>query len=431
MSAPSGHPVIRSSPHQSFTPRREVLENGIVLLTHETRDSPSVAIRASLRAGGAEEPSGQAGLASFTARMLRRGAAAQTAEEISEAVESLGASFSIWAGSEEAALSAKCLGTDVGAILDLLRDCLEAPTFPQVEIHRMRGETLTSIREMDDNTRTQADLRAHALLYPPEHPYSRASIGSVESVEAIDRDALVAFHAGCYRPAGMIVTLAGDIDTDAVRRHVATWLHGRAGDPAADHRITPRAISTRENIAMPHKSQADLALALPAVPRSHPDYHAFNMANMVLGSLGLMGRLGERVRDQQGMAYYVYSRYSARLWAGDWIANAGVHPDNIDRAIESILAEVRRLRDEPIADAEFEDATANLIGSLPLRLETNDGRAGFLLNIEYYELGLDYLERYPGLIRALTKEDLTRAARRYLDPEQVAVVVAGPVGEAA
>src|SRR5439155_6320343 len=112
------------------------------------------------------------------------------------------------------------------------------------------------------------------------------------------------------------------------------------------------------------------------------------------------------------------------------IANAGVRPDHIEPAIESILAEVRRLREEPIADVEFEDATANLIGSLPLRLETNDGRAGFLLNVEYYGLGLDYLERYPGLIRALTKDDLAAAARRYLDPEQMAVVLAGPVGEA-
>jgi zinc protease len=182
---------------------------------------------------------------------------------------------------------------------------------------------------------------------------------------------------------------------------------------------------------MPHKSQVDLALALPAVPRSHPDYYALNMANLILGSLGLMGRLGERVREQQGLAYYVYSRLSARLWAGDWIANAGVDPDHVDRAIESILAEVRRLRDEPVSDAEIEDAKANLIGSLPLRLETNDGVAGFLLNLEYYGLGLDYLERYPGRVQSLTKQDLLAAARRYLDPEQVAVVVAGPVGEAA
>jgi zinc protease len=155
------------------------------------------------------------------------------------------------------------------------------------------------------------------------------------------------------------------------------------------------------------------------------------MANLILGSLGMMGRLGEQVRDRQGMAYYVYSRVSARLWAGDWIANAGVDPVNIDRAIESILAEVRRLREEPVSDLELADAAANLVGSLPLRLETNDGKAGFLLNIEYYGLGLDYLERYPGMIQALTKEDLTAATRRYLDPEQMAVVIAGPAPEAA
>jgi zinc protease len=181
---------------------------------------------------------------------------------------------------------------------------------------------------------------------------------------------------------------------------------------------------------MPHKVQADLVLALPAIPRSHPDYQALNVANLILGSLGMMGRLGERVRDQQGLAYYVYSRFSARLWAGDWIANAGVDPENVDRAVDGILAEVRRLRDEPISDIEFEDARANLIGSLPLRMETNDGRAGYLLNSEYYGLGLDYLERYPEIIRGLTQDDLARVARHYLNPDQVTVVVAGPVGGA-
>jgi zinc protease len=193
--------------------------------------------------------------------------------------------------------------------------------------------------------------------------------------------------------------------------------------------VSPRGAATRVLISMPHKSQVDLALALPAVPRSHPDYYALNMSNLILGSLGLMGRLGERVRDQQGLAYYVYSRLSARLWAGDWIANAGVHPDHVDRAIESILTEVRRLREEPVSDAEFADAATNMVGSLPLRLETNDGKAGFLLNVEYYGLGLDYLERYPGIVQAMTQQDLLAAARRYLDPDHVAVVAAGPVGE--
>src|SRR5437899_2546227 len=218
----------------SFAPRREVLENGVVLLTNENRDSPSVAIRASWRAGGAEEEPGHAGLASFTARMLRRGAAhpqagTRSAEEISDAVESVGASFSFWAGSEEAALSAKCLGADMEQVLTLIQDCLETPTFPQVEIHRTRGQVLTSIREMEDSTRTQADLRTHALLYPPEHPYSRAGTGTRESVEAIDREALLAFHAAHYRPAGMMVTLSGDFETDGARRHIESWLSGRGG----------------------------------------------------------------------------------------------------------------------------------------------------------------------------------------------------------
>src|SRR5262249_34862822 len=154
----------------------------------------------------------------------------------------------------------------------------------------------------------------------------------------------------------------------------------------------------------------------PGIPREHPEFFALLMVNLILGSLGLMGRLGERVREQQGMAYYVSSRSISRLWAGEWIANAGVAPENVEPTIAAILEEVRRIREDGVTDEELADARDYLIGSLPLRMETNDGIAGYLLNSEYYGLGLDYVQRYPGYIRAETRNSLRAAAQNHMDP---------------
>ena len=177
---------------------------------------------------------------------------------------------------------------------------------------------------------------------------------------------------------------------------------------------------------IPGKSQADLALGLATIPRLHPDFVPLDVANLILGRLGLMGRLGTEVRDKQGLAYYVYSQIEPRRDGTLWSARAGVDPSNIDRALGSIRSELDRLRHEPITTAELADAQSYLVGVLPLALESNDGVAATLLSLEEYGLGLDYLDRYPALIAAVTVEDVQRAALEHLNPEMLVVAVARP-----
>lgn len=411
-----------------FEPHREVLDNGIVLLWHESRDAPAVSIRGSFTAGSAREAREQAGLAGFTARLLRRGTTTRSAQEISAAVEDLGASFSVWGGTEEAGFSAKCLSRDLGRVLDVLEDVLEHPAFDESEITKTRGEILTQLREQEDSTRARADRAMMEMLYPAGHPYSRASVGTRETVEALSREEIRAFHDAWYAAPGMIVTAAGALDPSELRARLERWFPGRAAPaPPTDWRVTASSEPKRSGIPLPHKSQVDIILAGPGVAREHPDFYALSMVSLILGGLGLMGRLGERVRDQQGMAYYVYCRSISRLWAGEWVANAGVAPQNVDRAIDSVLEQVKQIRDELVTETEFADAQDYLIGSVPLRMETNDGVAGYLLNSEYYRLGLDYLERYPGYIQGENRESLRQAARRHLDPSTFSIALAGPV----
>jgi zinc protease len=409
-------------------PRREVLENGIVLLWNETHDSPSVALRASFPAGAAREPEEKGGLAGFVARLLRRGTRIHTAHQIAEVVEDLGASFSVWGSTEEAGFSAKCLGRDLGTVLDVLQELLEEPAFQEGEIAKTRGEILTQLREQEDSTRARADRALLEMLYPKGHPYSRPSVGTRETVEGLAAGDFPDFHTAYYAPGGLKVSAAGALDPDLVREKLERWLPGRgAPPPMPDWSVVPSGEPKHARIPMPHKSQVDIIIAGPGIPRHHPDFFALSMVNIILGSLGLMGRLGERVREQQGMAYYVYCRSVSRLWAGEWIANAGVGPGDVDRAVEAILAEVARIRDELVGEEEMADARDSLIGSLPLRMETNDGIASYLLNTEYYGLGMDYIERYPGYIRAETRESLREAARKHMDPSTFSIAMAGPI----
>ncbi|MGH2399267.1 MAG: M16 family metallopeptidase, partial [bacterium] len=181
----------------------------------------------------------------------------------------------------------------------------------------------------------------------------------------------------------------------------------------------------RSEVRLPGKSQSDVALGVPGLTRLDPGYYDAMMANLIVGQIGMMGRLGESVRERQGMAYYAFSDLRAGLLAGPWWVRAGVNPQNETRAIESIIEELRGFQRSGPTGEELADARNFLIGSLALRLETNAGIAQTLADIELYDLGLDYLVRFPEIVRARTAEGITEAARRFpLDGYTVAI--AGP-----
>jgi len=162
--------------------------------------------------------------------------------------------------------------------------------------------------------------------------------------------------------------------------------------------------------------------------RLDPDFDPARLANTVLGVFGMMGRLGANVRERQGMAYYAFSRLSGDREPGTWVAIAGVNPANVKRAQRAMLDEVKHLQDEIVPEAELEDCKHYLTGSLPLQLETNDGVASLLVDIEWHNLGLDYLERYTEIIQSLTAEEVQRVARKYLDTSSYVLALAGPNG---
>ena len=411
------------------TTLRHVLPSGMVALIRRNPGAPTVSVRGEVRVGTALEPADQGGLAVFTGAALIRGAGGRSFQQIVAETEGRGCSVSAGGGLQSSGFVGKALSEDLPLILEVLADMLIRPTFPEVEIERLRGQFLTGLRESEQDTGYRASIAARAMLYPPEHPFSRPSSGTLASVAAITCGDLARFHRR-YHPALASIAVVGDIDPPAVvaelERRFADWRGD--GPPAATHipAAPPLVGIQRRDIPMPGKVQADLIWAVHGLRRAAPDYYAAMIANMILGQIGMGGRLGEQVREEHGMAYYCYSDFEADLSAGPWVAAAGVSPENVERAAEAILAEIELFRQEGPTDEELDDARAYLTGSLVIGLETSDGIADSLLGIERHGLGSDYIARYPAIIGAVDREQVIAAAQKYLSTESYVLAVAGP-----
>ena len=408
---------------------RRKLDNGITVLVQENPASASVTIQGDVGAGSLYETEAAMGLASLTASMLRRGTQKHTFQELSVALDDVGAALGFSAGRDDMGFGGRSLAGDFDLLVDLLAEILMTPTFPEEELEKLRGQLLTHLGVLESDTGYRADRAFMASLYPPEHPYARPITGTRDTLCSLARIDLVDFYRAFYHPETLIISVVGAVEARQVMDKLAATLGGwRVEGTAQPWSVppaqTPAQIIT-ERVSIPGKAQVDLLWGVVGMARTSPDYYAAMMANIILGRLGLMGRLGERVRDEQGLAYYVSSGLRASPGTHPWNIAAGVHPTNIDRALSSILHEVERLRDEPVGDQEFDDCRSYLTGALPLHLETNEGIASFLLNVEEYSLGLDYLQRYPDIIGQVTRKDIRRTVCRYLTLDSYVLAMAG------
>ena len=408
---------------------RVVLDNGLVLLVRENHAAPVVVLEGQFPGGAVHEPADKAGLAGFVAAMLTRGSAAYDFDAFNETIEGVGAHLGAGATDHATAVSGTSLSEDFPTLLQVLADAVQRPTFPEAHLPRVRNQKLVQIQERDEDTESMAMLRFNAAIFG-DHPYGRSSLGYANTVPAITRADLLAFHQTRYTPQGAVLSIVGDVSTDAVVAEVARQWRDWQGPPP-DRGIPPFAAPTAaytQRLDLPGKTQADLVVGGLAVARSHPDFFAIRVANTILGRFGMMGRLGDVVREEMGLAYYVYSTQEAGSHTGVWYAAAGVNPAHVEQAIAAIRDEFDRLCDEPVDDEELADTQAYLTGVLPQTLETNDGDASTLLNMEWHNLGLDYLQQYNDLVYAITPADVQAVAQRYLRPDAHALVVAGPPG---
>jgi zinc protease len=428
---------------RGLNPTRQALQNGITVLAVANHTTPAVTILASVRAGGFSDPADREGTAALVARLLDRGTQLRPADAIADDLDNRGASLSVAAGRHQLSISATCLAEDFDAVLALVADIARHPAFPENEVQTRRADLITSIRQEEDNPAAMAIDALMRALYE-SHPYARKVRGTVASVERLARTDLVAFHHAWFQPSGFTVVVVGDVEeaaaVEAVSRLFDDWIPGRdkpfglsdwiaSGDKPLGLSV-PDATRPAERslvaVPMMTKAQADVAYGFVGLRRSDPDYLSVSVMNNALGQYAMGGRLGDNIRERQGMAYYVFSSLDAGLGEGPLTIRAGVSADNVERTIASIDAELTAIRREGFTEKEIDESKRYLVGSLPRQLETNAAIAAFLLNLETFGLGLDYDVRLPALLHDVTRDDASAAARRLLDPDRATIAVAGP-----
>ncbi len=422
-------PVAAGAASEGLSPTRQVLPNGVTVIARETRTAPAVTIHAAVHAGTIYDPADLPGLAHFVSRTIDRGTAAFTADQIAEELDSRGVSLNVSVNRHVISLICTCLVEDFDEVLALVGEIVMRPTFPATEVETRRGEIVTLLRQDEDNPAAVAVEAMMAALYGEAHPYGRRVRGTLASVDAIDGPQLQQFHGERCQPSSLSLVRVGDVAAARAAAGAAQVFGPWRPRPTPVLQIPdiPTAPGRCVRVVpMMNKAQADLAYGFTTILRSDPRYYAFWLMNNILGQYSLGGRLGDSIRERQGMAYDAFSSLDANIIPGPLMVRAGVSPANVERAVASIDEELARMAAEGPTDRELAESKQYLVGSMPRTLETNAGIATFLQTAEFFDLGLDYDRRLPALLQAVTRDEVHAAARETLDPSRAVVAVAGP-----
>ncbi|MBI3150730.1 MAG: insulinase family protein [Chloroflexi bacterium] len=406
-----------------------VLSNGITILARSNFNSPSISMGGYLPAGAIFESDEKLGLADFVSSSLMRGTQTRSFDAIYNELESVGASLGFDSGVHNASFGGRSLVEDLPLLLKLLAESLQTPSFPKDEIERLRAQLLTGLAIRAQDTADMADMAFDQMLFR-EHPYGRPSDGFPETIQSITRKDMKDFHHRHFGPRGMVIAIVGAIHPKKAVEEVERVLGGWQVTGQVDAPLLPPLKPVRKTMKHHHtltgKSQSDLVIGMAGPRRKDPEYMAASLGNSVLGQFGMMGRIGDAVREKSGLAYYAYSSLNSGIGPGTWEVNAGVNPANLKKAIDLIEKELRRFIKSGVTKEELADSQANYIGRLPLSLESNSGVVSAILNIHRYELGMDYYQRYESFVRSVTRANVIEAAQKYIDPERLVIATAGP-----
>lgn len=408
------------------------LSNGLTVIVRPNHANTTIELGAFVRAGSINDPDQKYGVANLTAQMLLRGTKHRTSRQIAEATDFIGASLGADVRRERIDFAASMLSENFGAMLSLFADCIQNPSFDATELNKLKGETETGLQEEENSTASLANRRLYQLLYANLPGYAHEPLGTLKDVPQITTEELRNFYLSEIRPENMTLIVVGDIAPEqalpAIEAAFGKWNPAQSGIVKAPSKVGVPAASTDkvEMLEMKDKSQDDIAMGFIGIARNNPDYEAAQLMNLILGGDEFVGRVGKRVRDREGLAYYAYTAFTAGEQAGPWVFRAGVNPVNVNKALDSVRDEVRKMAADGVTETELAWAKDNSIGSLQLSMETNDGILAMLEDEAFYGLDLDYFKQYPHIVRSLTRAQVNAAARKYLRLNAAALVVAGP-----
>ena len=390
---------------------------------------PMLDVQVDFDAGSRHDPAAKSGLAGMTAGLLARGVEGLDEAQLAERFADLGASRGGGAGDDRASVSLRTLSAprERDAAVDLLARMIAKPTFPEAVVARERERSIQSLRESLTRPDAIAQRTFEALLYPA-HPYGRAS--TPESIAAIGRDDLVAFHRARYGARGAVVSLIGAVsraEAEAIAERLTRELpEGTAAAPMPAVATPPAA---ERRIAHP-ATQSHILVGAPAMARDDPDFFPLFVGNYVLGGGGFVSRLTNEVRDKRGLAYSVYAYFAPMAQPGPFTVGLQTRKEQTDEALKVVRDTVSRFVADGPTEDELRAAKANLVGGFALRIDSNRKILDNLSNIGWYRLPLDYLERWTDRVEAVTTTQIREAFARKVKPAQLVTVVVGDGGGA-
>jgi zinc protease len=408
-----------------LTPKRTVLDSGVVLVTLEQRALPIVSIELLIDAGARYDRAGQEGLAHLTARLLTYGTKRRSALQISDTLEFIGSSLSTGSSENLATVSMTILKKDLATGLALLAEVFTQSTFPQDEIERQKHSIVAALKAREEDPGDIAERRFAEALFP-KSPYGRPVEGTESSINAISQASLREFYERYYRPNRTIMAVVGDVTAEEIANTLnQTFRSWGRGEPSGRPPVpiangAPGVIRVNKDL-----TQANIIMGHEGVTRDNPDYYAIQVMNYILGGGGFSSRVMDSIRNERGLAYSVYTFFSADKSHGTFQFVMQTKNDSAGEALRIAREEIERIRRDPVSEQELNDAKDYLTGSFPLRLDTNRKVANFLAQVEFFQLGLNYPDRYDDLIRGVTRADVQRVAKRYLQPDKLITVVVG------
>ena len=409
-----------------ISPTKSVMPNGMTVLVLEQHFLPIVEIHALIRTGSAQDPPDKAGLANLVASLLDEGTTTRSSKQLAEQIDFVGGSLEVKSSEDFTTAAARVLKKDADLGFTLLADILQRPAFHKQEFERIRTQIAGEIASDNDDPGHVA-MKAFNQLVFHGHPYRWPLQGTEESLAKISLADVTSFYAREYVPGQVILTIVGDITMDQVNNlaqtHFGSW---KKALPPARNARKPAPIE-KKTVQLIEKdlTQSSIVLGHGGISRNNPDFYAVTVMNYILGAGGFSSRLMDIIRDKQGLAYGIMSHFDARLMPGSFWINLQTKSENTNQAIAGVLSELRNIRETPVTDQELSEAKSFLMGSFPLRLDSTAKLAQVLAQVEFYGLGFEYFTQYPKWIERVTKEDVQRVAKQYLDPQRYALVVVG------
>ena len=414
-----------------ISPTRLTTPNGMTVLVLEQHFLPIVEIHALVKTGSAQDPPDKAGLANLVASLLDEGTTTRTSKQLAEQIDFVGGSLGAHAGEDFSTASVRVLQKDLDLGFTLLADILQHPVFPKHEFERVRSQILGELSSDNDDP-GQVAMKAFNQLVFQNHPYRWPVNGTEETLRKITLADVQSFYGKEYLPNQTILTIVGDVTveqaTALVQTHFGSWKKG----PVQPRSAKKQAAIDKKVVQLIEKdlTQSTIVVGHLGISRTNPDFYAVTVMNHILGAGGFSSRLMDSIRDKQGLAYGIMSHYDARAMPGSFWVNLQTRTETTNQAINGVFAEMKAIREAPVTDQELAEAKSFLMGSFPLRLDSTAKLAHVLAQVEFFGLGFDYFSQYPKWIERVTKEDVQRVARQYLNPQHYALVVVGSIAKA-